>query len=260
MHLFPYRLSKVGYKTSYSPHPHPDQAPDHHTPQIMATNALTPIPARISPKPSRTSIVHGHPTSLSSAVPMILYATNSSLPTAIGRERCPAGTACRTGASCGARAVWELGGRTRMAWTGLWSDNVSSDVDEKWVIRVRSSLDDALALGSVNKLSGSVCEAKRIRSVYPGIRFLRHQLFTNLSCGTLTYWLYPCTCPAIHLYVGANFVKSPSLNPPKAFPSACCFLSVSSCTISPRSFSISRSSVTALLSLGYPVEGIFENR
>lgn len=49
---------------------HPDQAPDHHTPQIMATNALTPIPALISPNSNRTRIVHGQPISLSRIVPI----------------------------------------------------------------------------------------------------------------------------------------------------------------------------------------------
>ena len=49
-----------------------DQTPLNQTPQIIATNALTPIPALISPKPRRTSMVQGQPMSLSSAVPKTL--------------------------------------------------------------------------------------------------------------------------------------------------------------------------------------------
>jgi hypothetical protein len=115
-------------------------------------------------------------------------------------------------------------------WTGLWSDKVVSSVEEKWFICVVSS-DGEL----VNEGSESVWEANRIRSVYPGIRFLYISYADQKNMSA--YRLYPLTWPAIRLYVGANCVKSPSRSPPNAKPSLCCLRRVSSLTISPRSFS-----------------------
>jgi hypothetical protein len=139
--------------------------------------------------------------------------------------------------------VWVDGGIVRSMWTGLWSDNVVASVEENWLICV-VSFDCEL----VNEGSESVWEANRIRSVYPGIRFLYISYADKKRIPA--YRLYPLTWPAIRLYVGAKFVKSPSRNPPNAMPSACCLRRVSSLTISPRSFSSWTLSTDELFSVG----------
>jgi hypothetical protein len=69
-----------------------------------------------------------------------------------------------------------MGGNSRIACTGLWSDMVSSGVDEKatiWVVvdGMGGGIGSSVVCGE-KRCVGSVHEAYRIRSVQPGTRFL----------------------------------------------------------------------------------------
>lgn len=134
------------------------------------------MPVRVFPPPSATNKHHGQPTNVFNAQPRALNAISCSEGVGSGRLRCGGGASGRIGARWGACELCVAGGSSSIACTGLWSESVVSGVEEKWRICVVDAgigggVGVSVDCGANNK-GGSVNDAKSIRSVYPGSRFL----------------------------------------------------------------------------------------